>query len=345
LHAQSEQDGTLAALSQFLFELVSVLNDPKQGTSRAAELGATYGKLQATLSHSIDETLTHFYALQEATLEALRLFESFDESHRALVRRWFAEGTRNAARSLADWMQEQAQEERELRERFVLSIAHDLRNPLTSIRTYAGIINRFPNRIERNGDLAGRIMAGVDRLDRMVSNIHDTHLIRAGMPIELELRETDFESVIRSVVDSLSVSHGDRFVIHLSGNLAGYWCPDALERVLENFLTNALKYGHPTAPIVIAAGPSSEGGSNNFEFSVHNQGDPIPLAEQATLFQLFKRSTNARRTGKPGWGIGLALVRVLIEAHGGEIRLESVPERGTTFYVRLPRETRLIESK
>jgi signal transduction histidine kinase len=147
------------------------------------------------------------------------------------------------------------------------------------------------------------------------------------------------------VIANLSVSHGDRFITRLSGNLIGHWSPDALERVIENLLTNALKYGDPTAPIVIAAGTPPDGAGNEFEFSVTNEGDPIPLAEQATMFQPFARAKSARRTGKPGWGIGLALVRALIEAHGGSVRIESGSGSGTTFFVRLPRDARLHKSE
>jgi signal transduction histidine kinase len=341
----SAQDGTLDSLSQFISGLVQVLDNPQQGSTRAAELGIDHGKLQARLNRSVDETLSQLYILQEATFEALKTEESINEIHRSLIRRWFADGALHVARSIAEFMEEQAREERELRERFVLAIAHDLRSPLAGIRTYAEIVSRYPNRADRNESIAGRIIAGVDRLDRMVSNIYDTHRIRGGLPIDLELRETDFASVLHSVIENLSVSHGDRFITQLSGNLVGHWCADALARVVENLLTNALKYGHPTAPIVITAGTPPQGTENDFEFSVSNEGDPIPLAEQSTLFQLFARANSPRRTGKTGWGIGLALVRALIEAHGGSVRIESAAGSGTTFYVRLPRDARLSKSE
>lgn len=344
LDAKSAQDGTLNSLSQFFSELVHVLVDPQKGTGGAAELGTAYGKLQASLNRSIDESMAHFYLLQEATFERLRDIEGFSDTHRCLIRHLFADGVLHMARSLGESLQKQAKEERELREQFVLAVAHDLRSPLTGIRTYAELVSRFPQQAERNKTLAGRITAGVDRMDRMVSNFYDAHRIRAGMPIDLDLRETDFASILRDVIDNLSASHGDRFVTRLTGNWVGHWCPDALERVIENLLTNALKYGHQTAPIVITAG-TAEGEKDVLEFSISNEGDPIPLAEQATMFQLFSRATNARRSGKPGWGIGLALVRGLIEAHGGTVRLESACGHGTTFYIRLPREARTLESE
>ncbi|WP_309895250.1 HAMP domain-containing sensor histidine kinase [Archangium sp.] len=73
---------------------------------------------------------------------------------------------------------------------------------------------------------------------------------------------------------------------------------------------------------------------------VHNHGSYIPPEEQETLFQVFRRSLQAERSNQRGWGLGLPLVRAVAEAHGGSIGVDSLPERGTTFTIDLPKDAR-----
>ena len=76
------------------------------------------------------------------------------------------------------------------------------------------------------------------------------------------------------------------------------------------------------------------------ELGVHNEGNAINPEDQKTLFQLYRRPTSAVNGGQMGWGVGLSLVKGIIEAHGGTVRVESSEEKGTTFSLRLPRDSR-----
>jgi signal transduction histidine kinase len=73
---------------------------------------------------------------------------------------------------------------------------------------------------------------------------------------------------------------------------------------------------------------------------VHNFGSHIPMERHETLFRAFQRLTEAETSGKRGWGLGLAQVRAVAEAHGGSVGIDSLPERGTTFTVDVPLDAR-----
>jgi signal transduction histidine kinase len=130
--------------------------------------------------------------------------------------------------------------------------------------------------------------------------------------------------------------HGDRFRIDVDGDTVGHWSPDGLQRVLDNLLSNAVKYGDPLARITIRMRRVDE----HEIISVHNHGAIIPLEEQQLLFEPFHRSYGAQSSGKQGWGIGLALVKGIVEAHGGMVKGESYPKEGTTFTIDLPVDPR-----
>jgi len=105
---------------------------------------------------------------------------------------------------------------------------------------------------------------------------------------------------------------------------------------VENLTTNALKYGDHDYPITITV--SETHGRGNV--AVHNHGPVIPAEKRETLFRAFQRLTDAEMSGKTGWGLGLAQVRAVAEAHGGSIGVDSVPDRGTTFTIDIPLDAR-----
>jgi signal transduction histidine kinase len=103
-------------------------------------------------------------------------------------------------------------------------------------------------------------------------------------------------------------------------------------RILENLCTNAVKYGDPFAKIAITT--TSDG--NEVEIKVHNFGQELSEMECQQIFEKYRRTSSAKKGNQQGWGIGLTLVRGLLEAHGGKISVESLPQRGTTFTASLP---------
>ena len=129
---------------------------------------------------------------------------------------------------------------------------------------------------------------------------------------------------------------GERIVLVAPAPVRGYVAPDALGRGVENLTSNALKYGARARPITITVGQTHGRGS----VSVHNYGPVIPAEKRETLFRAFQRLADAEKSGKSGWGLGLAQVRAVAEAHGGSIGVDSLPDRGTTFTIDIPLDAR-----
>lgn len=245
------------------------------------------------------------------------------------VTRWFGTST-----DIEEQKQTQRalEEERELREQFVNMLSHDLRNPLSAAMTGAQLVARHPDKTDRIPGLAAKVAENIARADQMIQNLLDANRIRAGKGLPIEFVKCDLVRIAETICEDLSTIHGDRFVRQFPETLEGEWGCKELQRLLENLLTNGIKYGDRT-PITVQLTDHGE----SVEISVHNFGDPISQEDQAHLFEPFMRSKSVETGKKKGWGLGLTFVRGVVEAHCGRIAVESLLERGTTFTVFLPK--------
>jgi signal transduction histidine kinase len=235
-------------------------------------------------------------------------------------------------------LREQVEElgiERDLRERFVSILAHDLRGPLSAAKMSAELMIRRTEQSDGRRDLAVRIERNLDRMDRMIRDLLDVSRVRGGQRLPLRLEDCDLGAVAREVIEELSATHGNRFELAPGdGVVRGIWSHEDLHRALWNLGTNAVKYGESERPITTRVERTPSGG----RASVHNFGNPIPPDKRARLFDLYSRLREGSGTG---WGLGLALVRACAEAHGGEAAIgESSEEAGTTFTIDLPSDSR-----
>lgn len=223
-------------------------------------------------------------------------------------------------------------EERELRDRFIAALTHDLRTPLSAARIGADVLLHGAADGERSKRAATRIAANIDRADAMIRDLLDANLLRAGGTLPLETTPGDLVAITRSTLEELTTIHGNRFALDAPAAIEGTWDAGAVRRILENLCGNAVKYGAPSRPIGITLATHGA----NATIDIHNEGTPIPHDDQARLFEAFHRTESARGTGQRGWGVGLALVRGLAEAHGGSASLSSSGDAGTIFRVVLP---------
>jgi PAS domain S-box-containing protein len=226
--------------------------------------------------------------------------------------------------------------EREIREKFVSTLTHDLRNPLASAKLSAEILTKnFENQTVREST-AARIVKSLERVDRMIQDLLDANRIRAGQPLPISIASCDLSALIANVIDDLEVQHGKRF--HFDGfqNINGFWSIDELRRVLENLLNNAAKYSTLDTKITVRANVLSD----KIYLAVHNFGPTLTPSEIKSIFDYYQRTSAAQHAKIKGWGIGLTLVKGIVEAHRGELNVESVEGVGTTFTVLLPIDCR-----
>lgn len=229
------------------------------------------------------------------------------------------------------------QEERDIRERFVAALTHDLRTPLTAAKMSAELLLRRVHDPSQVQKIAERIIGCIDRGENMVRDLLDANLLKAGQPLPILVSKCNLGDILQDALSDFRVLRGREFSVQGPVNEVNvYWDRGAIRRVIENLTNNAVKYGAKNTEITFA----TQQRPHTIEISVHNEGPPIPSEEQATLFDTYRRADAAIGTGQKGWGIGLTLVRGIAEAHGGSVRVESQTGKGTTFFVNLPLDCR-----
>ncbi|RYZ94919.1 MAG: PAS domain-containing sensor histidine kinase, partial [Proteobacteria bacterium] len=146
--------------------------------------------------------------------------------------------------------------ERSLREKFVLALSHDLRNPLTGAKLSAQLLIRRaggdPHVDEGTLRTLRRIVENMDRADRMITDLLDANRIKAGQGVSLKREAMDLGEYLRAQSTELGSRYGDRLVWQQEdGALPGEWDPDAITRILENLIGNAFKYGLDPEPVTV----------------------------------------------------------------------------------------------
>jgi signal transduction histidine kinase len=229
----------------------------------------------------------------------------------------------------------------ELQMNFVAGVSHELRTPLTVIRTAAfnlrGKLAGRPEQVEKYGAL---IQAESEKLTLLVeqvlrfAGVQAGHIIRGREPVEVEKLVDEAVRASRVTAGNSGVTVEKQLDPELPAVLADEL---ALRHALQNLLDNALKYGTEGSNwIRVSAAAVKGSGGPAVEFRVADHGAGIPLDEQQHIFDPFFRGRRALQDQVHGTGLGLNLVKRIVEAHGGTIRVESEPMKGTEFIVRIP---------
>ena len=227
--------------------------------------------------------------------------------------------------------------ERELvraRRDFVASVSHELRTPLAQIRMFSEtlLLQREDDAQERLSWI-GIIAREARRLGDLVENILLFSHIDAAR-VRLEPERTDLGELVDEVVEAYvptAEARHMRIVADAPPRIYAVVDPRAMRQVVVNLIDNALKYGPTGQSITVEV----ERGDGVARLSVSDQGPGIPAQDRTRLWRPFVRLANAGGTAG-GSGIGLSVVRSLVEQHGGTITVEDAPERGARFVVVLP---------
>jgi signal transduction histidine kinase len=228
------------------------------------------------------------------------------------------------------------------KDEFLASVSHDLRNPLAGIRGWAQILRRRAARLpeaERDrwrNDLT-TIETAATRMGTLIDELLDLTHVQMGRALELRPEATDLLQLARRVVadhQQLATRHSLQVCSELE-QLVGEWDPARLERVVGNLVSNAIKYSPEGGEVRITVARDEFDGAGWAVLSVQDQGVGIPQEDLPRIFERFYRASNVA-SQIAGTGIGLAGAKQLVELHGGSIEVQSVPERGSTFVVRLP---------
>ena len=223
------------------------------------------------------------------------------------------------------------------RQLFLAILGHDLRNPLSTIRIAAGLVSQT-DADERSMDALSMIGTESKAMAKLISDMIDFASTWLGSAMPLNREPVDLDILCREVVEGFRVMHPQRTLqFNPSGDLTGNWDAARIRQVVSNLLGNAIQHGLPDGPIELSA--ASE--ESTVVLSVHNEGMPIPLEALPTLFDpLVRHATfeSASQRAPGSIGLGLYIVREIVNAHGGTIEVASTAQQGTTFIVRIPRQ-------
>jgi len=227
-----------------------------------------------------------------------------------------------------------------MKSNFVADVSHELKTPLALIRMFAETLRtRGDIAVEKRNEYYAIIERESNRLTNLINNILDFAKIDAGRK-EYRLQPTDVVAVVRETYASYREQlDREGFEHHLSiaEGLPNVDADrDAIVQILVNLINNAIKYSEDEKHLVIELAADTRRGKRGVLISVHDRGIGIKPEERAYLTEGFYRADDARVRQKSGTGLGLALVKHIIEAHHGSLDVESRLVKGSTFRVFLP---------
>lgn len=276
---------------------------------------------RAIAAHLVDRLIEH--AENVANLDG-----TFLEVEGAINR------VRNRERQVADALRDEARRKDDL----VTYLAHDLKTPLASVVGYLSLLEEAPDLpVEQRARFTGIALDKAHRLDALIEeffditrfDFHDIVLARGYVDLALLLAQVadEFYPILTEQGKSVEVEATASLIVLIDG--------DKMARVFNNVMKNAIAYSYEGSTIRIFAEQTPDSVVVRFE----NQGDPIPAPKLGMIFEKFYRLDAARATNRGGAGLGLAIAKEIVAAHGGTISCASTPE-ATVFTIELPNESR-----
>ncbi len=223
-----------------------------------------------------------------------------------------------------------------LKSDFVANVSHDLRTPLSVIRMFGETLelDRVPDEARRR-EYYRVITRESERLSRLIDNVLDFSRIESGRR-RYERTPTAVEPLVRETLEAFAYPlEQGKFKVELTVAPDLPDVPmdaDAIGQALANLIDNAIKYSGDDRVLVVDARRES----GRLALAVTDRGIGIPPAEQARVFEKFYRVGRSETQGRRGSGVGLALVRHIADAHGGEVTVRSAPGEGSRFTIWLP---------
>jgi len=229
---------------------------------------------------------------------------------------------------------------------FVSFVAHELKNPMTSIKGYAELLaaGAVGPMTEMQSNFLGTIRSNIERMKTIVEDLNDNSKIEAGR-LRLDFKAVDLAEITENVVRSTRRQIDDKkqsIEIHIPESLPHVWSDRTrVEQVLVNLVSNANKYTQESGQIVIAAEKVANswdphGAPEVVHIWVQDNGFGMTLDDQKKVFQKFFRSEDDLARKSSGTGLGLNITKSLVEMQGGRIWFESEFRKGTTFHVTVP---------
>jgi signal transduction histidine kinase len=228
-----------------------------------------------------------------------------------------------------------------MKSQFLSHCSHELRTPLTSIKGFTenmlhGMVGPLA---DRQHLYLTRISANANRLTRMIGDLLDLSRIEAGT-VRLTHQSVSLATILEDISQEfipLTQTKNQELVVETTGTDLTIWGdPDRLHQIVTNLIHNAHKFTPENGRIVVTACPDPP---DHILLSIADNGPGIPKEAQANLFQAFYQAHRIPEIGTQGLGLGLSIVKQLVELHEATISLESTVGAGTIFCLRFPKTT------
>jgi signal transduction histidine kinase len=282
---------------------------------------------------------------READVIGLLLLESVSDSQQDVA--FLNRLSDHAAIAISNaQLYEEVQEANDAKSEFVSFVAHELKNPMTSIKGYtellaAGAVGEI-NEMQTN--FLHTIKSNVERMSTLVSDLNDNSKIEAGR-LRLDYKAVDLSEVVDEVNRSTNRQVEDKkqeIELQIPESLPKVWADQTrVSQVMTNLVSNAHKYTPEGGKIIVGAEVSAnqwdpEGAAQVVHIWVKDNGIGISLEDQQKIFSKFFRSDDQKAREAPGTGLGLNITKSLAEMQGGKIWFESEFRKGTTFHFTIP---------
>ncbi|MEO2062636.1 MAG: sensor histidine kinase [Christiangramia sp.] len=218
---------------------------------------------------------------------------------------------------------------------FLGILGHDLRNPISTIKGAHSLLKLSENLSEKGKKTLAYTEVSVDRMTSLINNLLELTELRLGKGMSFQKVPIDLVELSQNIIHEHELAYPQiEFVLSFDDDIHGNWDRLRLSQMMNNLITNAVKHGSSTGTVQITL----RNYERHAEFAVHNNGSHIP---QEVLQKIFKErftSGNKNELKENSYGLGLLIVKEIVEGHQGEIHVESTPQTGTTFIITLPKE-------
>ena len=278
----------------------------------------------------IRQLTRHTQALEQAVEERMRALRAQAEE----IRRQ-KEGAEQA-REVAEQAREAAEQAHEIKTQLLNIAAHDMKNPLSGIQGFAVMIKNGVVESERTSEVAEMIVEASNRMLHLVTELLDAAALESG-DLKLNMRRVDLHALAGEVVHynrNLAAQKGQQLVFSEPPNSTCFVEADAgrMREVMDNLVSNAIKYSPAGKTIWVRL----RAGLTGVQFAVQDEGPGLSEADQQHLFKPFQRLSPQPTGGESSTGLGLSIVKKLVDLHGGSIHVRSALGQGTMFTITLP---------